>query len=153
MAIDNKQIARRLIEEVWSKGRIDLIDELVDPKFESKDPLIGTLNRDGLREAVRTYRSAFPDLKFEVVSILAEGNYVSVRWIARGTNLGPFMGMNSTGRAATVTGLTLTEVRNGKVISDTFEMDSLGLMRQLGLEPVGTHIPARQQPVETSKRT
>jgi steroid delta-isomerase-like uncharacterized protein len=153
MAIDNKQITRRLIEDVWSKGRVELIDELVDPNFEAKDPLLGTLDRDGLREAVKGYRSAFPDLKFEVVSLLAEGNHVSMRWIARGTNLGPFMGAPSTGRAAVVTGINYTELRNGKVISDTFEFDGLGLMRQLGLNPVSTPIPARRQTVETGKRT
>ena len=153
MAIDNKQLARRLIEEVWNKGKIDLIDELVDPNFEGHDPVIGLEKRDTLRESVKGYRTAFPDLKMDITSIVAEGNYVVTRWTARGTNLGPFMGMGSTGRAATVTGINFGEVRNGKLISDYSEYDALGLMRQLGVESVGMPTPGKQTTTQTGKRT
>lgn len=153
MAIDNKQVARRMIDEVWNKGKYELIDELVDPNYSGRDPMVGALTRDGLRESIKAYRAAFPDLKIEVAAIIGEGNFVCTRWISRGTHRGPLLGMPGTGKSSVVSGINFAEVRGGKLFSDFQEFDSLGLLRQLGLDSVAMPIPAGQQRVETGKRT
>jgi steroid delta-isomerase-like uncharacterized protein len=153
MAIDNKQIAKRIFEELWTKGKLELVDELIDPSFQGHDPMLGTINRDALRESVKGYRGAFPDLKFEVNNVIAEGNFVVVRWTARGTNRGPLMGMQATGKNAVVTGLDYQEVRNGKIVSQHAEFDALGMLRQLGVDAGAMPQPSTRQGVETGKRT
>jgi predicted ester cyclase len=153
MAIDNKQTARRLIEELWSKGKVELLEELVDPNYEGRDPLLGVFKRDGLKENVKAYRSAFPDLKMDVLALIAEGNFVTTRWVARGTHLGPLLGMKGTGRSASITGINVGEFRNGKLINDVGEFDALGLMRQLQLEGITTPIPTRQVTPKTTQQT
>lgn len=151
MAIDNKQLARRLIEEVWNKGNLQLIDELVDPNYDGRDPLVGATKRDGLRESVKAYRTAFPDLKIEVASILSEGNFVCTRWTAKGTHRGTLLGMAPTGKTAVVTGIDFAEVRNGKILVDYAEYDALGLLRQLGLDSVAMPLPSLKPAVESTK--
>lgn len=151
MAIDNKQLARRLNDEVWSKGNLQLIDELIDPTFEGRDPLVGAMNRDALRESVKAYRAAFPDLKIEVASILSEGNFVCTRWTAKGTHRGTLLGMAPTGKTAVVTGIDFGEIRNGKFIADYAEYDALGLLRQLGLDTVAMPVPNLKPVVESTK--
>jgi steroid delta-isomerase-like uncharacterized protein len=152
MATDNKQLARRLIEEVWNKGQLELIDELLDPAYEGHDPLLGTLKRDALRNSVKGYRSAFPDLRFEVNAVLGEGNFVTTRWTARGTHLGPLLGRESTGRSAQVTGISVAEIRNGRIISDYAEWDALGLFRQLGLQDVTVPLAVRKPAPQEQRR-
>lgn len=153
MAIDNKQLARRFFDEVWNRGRLEAIDELVDASYEGRDPIIGLNKRDGLREAVKSYRAAFPDMKFEIVNVLGDGNFVCTRWTVRGTHQGPFMGMEPTGKVAVVTGIDVGEYRNGKLISDVSEYDALGMLRQLGLDTVAMPLPGRRATVKTEKRT
>lgn len=153
MATDNKALTRRLIEEVWNKGNLEVINELVDPNYEGHDPMLGTLKRDGLREAVKSYRTAFPDLKIEVANIVAEGNYVCTRWISRGTNRGPLLGRAGTGKTVVLSGINLAEVRGGKLLVDRQEFDSASLLRQLGADVGAFAVPTGKPAVESTKRT
>ena len=154
MAIDNKQLAKRLYDDVWTKGKLEAIDELIDPSFEGHDPTLGTINRDAFRESVKGYRGAFPDIKFEVNNVITEGNFVLARWTARGTNRGSLMNMPATGKSAVVTGLDLHEVRNGKIVGSHVEFDALGMLRQLGVDASQMPQPSmRQQGTESRKHT
>lgn len=152
MATDIKQLSRRLLDEVWNKGNYEVLDELMDPSFKSEDPVLGTVDKAGFLESVKAYRSAFPDLKLEIVSLVAEGNFVTTRWIARGTNKGKFLGMEPTGKYAETVGLDLAEVRNEKFISDFNVYDSLSLLRQLGLDTVAVPTPELHKKPEFEKR-
>ena len=145
MAYDNKQLTRRVLEEIWSQGKLGVIEELIDPLYEGHDPLMGPLSRDAFRNAVKGYRTAFPDLKLELNAIFGEDNFVTTRWTLRATHLGPFLGTESSGRSAQVTGISLTELRNGRLVSDYTEWDVAGLFRQLGLEDVTVPLAVRRQ--------
>jgi steroid delta-isomerase-like uncharacterized protein len=141
MATDTKQLSRRLIEEVWNNGNLGLLDELCDSSFKSEDPMLGTVGCDGFRESVKAYRTAFPDLKIEILNLVSEGNYVVTRWRATGTHRGPLLGMAPTGKVAVTNGIDFAEVRNGKFVSDYNSFDSLSLLKQLGLDSVGVPVP------------
>lgn len=151
MVFRNKQVTRRLLEEVWNQGKLELIDELLDPAYEGFDPLMGPLKRESYRSAVKGYRRAFPDLELQVRAVVAEGNFVTTRWIAHGTHLGPFLGTESSGRSAEVTGMEMSELSNGKLISGFSEWDALGLFRQLGLEHVTVPLAVRKAAQQQSR--
>lgn len=153
MAFDNKQIARRFIEEVWNKGDLTAVDELLDPGYEGHDPVVGTYKRDGLKQTVESYRSAFPDLKLEIVNLVADDRFVATRWIARGTHLGTFMGIEPTQKKTVVTGIALSELRNGKIVSELNEYDAFGLLRQLGAGDKLMVEPPRTATARPEKRT
>ena len=68
------QLVRRHFEEVWTQGKFDGFDDLYDGAYEGYVPLVGKVDRAGLKSVVNTYRRAFPDLKFEVQDIIQEGD-------------------------------------------------------------------------------
>lgn len=152
MADDDSQVTRRLFEDVWNGGKLQVLEELLDPSFEGRDPLRGPLTAEQYRNAVKGFRLAFPDLRFELNAVVAADNHVTTRWTMRCTHLGPFLGTESTGKSAQVTGINLAELRNGKLVSEYSEWDALALFRQLGLEDVSLPLAARR-PVQQLQRS
>lgn len=153
MAVDNKQVMRRLVDEVWNQGKLEVINELFDKNYKGHDPLLGELTRDGFREAMKGYRSAFPDLKFEITAILADGNYVCTRWVGKGTHRGALGDLQPTGKSATVTGIDFAELRDGRVVADYTEFDTLGFMKQLGATEGALGVPTAARPEPRVKQT
>jgi steroid delta-isomerase-like uncharacterized protein len=136
MSETNKTVSRRLIEEAFNQGKYDVIDELVAPTFVNHDPLTGdTKGPEGTREVIEGYRSAFPDLKVTIEDQLAERDLVATRWTAKGTHKGELLGIAPTGKEATVTGLTIDRIKDGKIVESWNNWDTLGMLRQLGIVP------------------
>jgi steroid delta-isomerase-like uncharacterized protein len=132
----NKAVARRVFGEVFTQGKLERVDELYAPDFVNHG-----LRRDaGLqedREATRGWRSAFPNLEMKVEKLVAEGDLVSVLWIAHGTNTGTGMGRSATGKSIEVRGVTVWRIVDGRIKEEWSAFDELGILRQLGLLPAG----------------
>jgi steroid delta-isomerase-like uncharacterized protein len=135
MAEDNKRISRRIVEEIFGEGRMELADELLTADSLGHDPALPEPIRgpEGLKQAARGYRAGFPDLHIRVDEQCAEGNLVCTRWTATGTHSGEFWGTLPTGKQATVTGMTMDRIENGRVAESWTNWDALGLMQQLGI--------------------
>jgi steroid delta-isomerase-like uncharacterized protein len=133
----NKQISRRLLQDAFGGGRYDVIDELVAPNWVVHDPSVTEDIRGpaGVRQLIETYRSAFPDLQMKVEEQIAEGDRVATRWSARGTHRGPLLGIDATGKEASVTGITIDRIENGEIVESWSNWDTLGLLQQLGVVP------------------
>jgi steroid delta-isomerase-like uncharacterized protein len=134
--MDIKEIARRLIEEPW-RGKLDEVLELVGEDAVahvagSPTPLTG---RDGFRDFVTTYLTAFPDGTITVEDQIAEGDMVATRWTGRGTNTGELMGLPATGRQVTIEGVSYARITDAKVRETWITWDTLALMQQLGAVP------------------
>ena len=79
---------------------------------------------DGVRRSTELYRTLFDDLAFEVVDQAAEDDRVASRWVLAGSNRG---------RDVRLWGITLSHLRDGRIVEDWTGFDSLELLRQLGL--------------------
>jgi steroid delta-isomerase-like uncharacterized protein len=137
-AEENKRISRRLAEEGFAQGNVDVIDEVVAENFVNHDPGAPPdlpPGREGVKVLATLYRSAFPDTQFTIEDIVAEGDKVVTRWKARGTHQGDFAGLPATGKQATVTGITIDRVEGGKIVESWNEYNQLGLLQQLGVVP------------------
>jgi len=132
----NKEIIRRLAEEPW-RGNTDVIDEYVADDYVGHDPSNPEPLRGpaGVKEFVNTYRTAFRDARITVEEQLAEGDVVATRWTGRGIHEGELMGILPTGKEATVSGITISRLRNGKVVEEWTNWDTLGMLVQLGAVP------------------
>jgi steroid delta-isomerase-like uncharacterized protein len=134
-----KSTVRRYYEEVWCRGNVAVVDELMSADYENCDPATpgGVVKgRDAFKALVATYRSAFPDLRLDIVEQFAEGDVVISRWAAIGTHRGALMGVPATGRRANaVDGVTFTRFAGGRIVQDRAVWDALGLLRQLGAVP------------------
>lgn len=133
----NKTISRRIIEEAFNEGRLEVVDELIAATFVNHDPSVtGDLGGpEGTKQLIEQYRAAYPDLRVTVEDQLAEGDRVATRWTARGTHQGELLGIPATGKETTVTGLTIDRIENGKIIESWNNWDTLGMLQQLGVVP------------------
>jgi predicted ester cyclase len=127
----NKAVARRVYDEGLSQGKFEVP---YTPGFVGHGGASTFRHEDGIREA-KGWRSAFPDLRVVVDLAVAEGDLVSVRWTARGTNTGTGNGIPATGRKVQVSGTTIFRFEGGAIAEEWTAGDTLGLMRQLGLMP------------------
>lgn len=129
-----KAIIRRYHEEVWNKGNVKVVDELVAPDYIIHAPL-PTQNREALKQFVSMIHTAFPDWHETIEDLIAEGDKVVLRGTIRGTQKGDYMGIPATGKKIAMTAMHMFRVADGKVAEDWGEADSLGMMQQLGVIP------------------
>lgn len=136
----NAEQSRQMLEESFTTGNFDRVDQLVAPDCVAHDPSIPprlrTLRGPELQKAiVQMYRGAFPDVRMTVDEVIDGGDTVALRWHAEGTHQGELEGLAPTGARATVTGLSVDHWRDGKIVEAWTEWDNLGLARQLGAAP------------------
>src|SRR5215207_9660574 len=138
MAEENKAIARRVCEEVFSaQGDLDAADEIFAPNFVGHDPASPEDIRgpEGVKEFASMFRNAFPDVQLSVEDQVAEGDMVVTRWIASGTHQGEIMGIAPTENRVTVAGTSVERVVDGKIEETWDNYDALGMMQQIGAIP------------------
>ena len=95
----------------------------------------GTYGPDEVFQLIGGFSAAFPDLDFEMEAMLADGDLVSTRMVARATHMYDFMGIVATGRKISCTVMGMVRIRNGKIVEHWSVMDELHLLQQLGLVP------------------
>ena len=133
---ENKAIARRWNEEIWDKGNLAAIDELLAPDFVfNYAPPGAAPDREGYKQTVTNLCAPFADIHSTIEDMVAEGDKVAVRWTWRGTHKGEFMGIAPTGKQVTITGISILRIVGGKIVEEWGEMDNLGMMQQLGAFP------------------
>jgi steroid delta-isomerase-like uncharacterized protein len=136
-AIDKDEVHRDVIS-IWNEGKLDLVDKYYAEDFIYHSP--GQEDIKGI-EAYKSHiiqaRKAFPDIKFTVEEMVLEGDKLASRWTFSGTNTGPLQGgkIPATGKKVTVTGMSLTRIKNGKAVEEFSIADTLGELQQLGLIP------------------
>jgi predicted ester cyclase len=129
----NKALIERLHEEVLNTGDLTPIEELVHPEYLNHNAAEGVpRGRDGFRHTVRFLRDGFPDLRFALDDVIAEGDRVVVRCRFEGTQDGPFMGIPPTGRRVSVQHIHIYRVQDGMVAEHWACRDDVAGMRQLG---------------------
>jgi steroid delta-isomerase-like uncharacterized protein len=132
----NKALALRGIQEVWSKGNLDVVDEIYDASYVYHEPYAGEiLGIDGLKQVVMMYRTGYPDLVFTTEDLIAEGDKVVQRWSCVGTHQGELMGIPATGKRTTTSGISIVRYENGKAVEEWVSWDALGWLQQLGVVP------------------
>lgn len=138
-----KTLVARMADEVWTQGKLDVIDELLAPDSVGYDPTNGeTHGPQGFRELVERYRGAFPDMRMRIDHVAAEGDWVAAHWTATGTHTGELMGIAPTGKQVTVSGMEFNRIADGKLAEAHGLFDALGLLRQVEAIPAGAAAPA-----------
>jgi ubiquinone biosynthesis protein len=88
-----------------------------------------------------SFMYAFPDLRFEIEQLIADGDIVAARLVARGTQQGEFMGLPPSGQPVDVTIMAQVRIIDGRMVEHWNVIDEVHLMEQLGLSP-GTFFDA-----------
>lgn len=112
----NKVLVRRLYDG-FSTGGVDLLDEVVAEGFIDHDPMPDQpAGLVGLKQAVGSFRSAFPDGEMVVEDFVAEGNKVVARVSMSGTHRGEYAGLPGTGRLIRSEGVEIFRIADGKIV-------------------------------------
>jgi steroid delta-isomerase-like uncharacterized protein len=147
MSEQNKTVVRRLIDELWNKGNLQVADEIIAPTYQHHDASTPDFGKgpEGEKKRVNLYRTAFNDFRLNIEDLYAEGETVVARWSCRGVHKGELNGIAPTGKQFAITGITIARFSNGKIVEGFVNWDALGMMRQLGVvpEPVKSMAAAR----------
>jgi steroid delta-isomerase-like uncharacterized protein len=137
MSESNKAVVRRVIEEVWNKGNLQVADELFAPTYTHHDSSTPDVGRgpEGEKKRAAHYRNAFHDFRMNVEDLFSDGETVTARWTCRGNHKGELNGIAPTGKQFAITGITIARFTNGKITEGWVNWDALGLMQQLGVVP------------------
>jgi predicted ester cyclase len=127
-------IIRRWCDEGWTKGNVDVADEIIHPNFKvhGAGGQVIEPGIEGLKALIRQWRTGFPDAVQRVEDIYAVGDKVTVRLTWEGTHLGEFMGVPATGKPVSVETIGIDRVVDGKVVEGWGQLDMLGLLTTIG---------------------
>lgn len=145
MSAENKTVVRRYFEEVWNQRKLEVLDQIIAPQAVNHDPASPDFGKgpEAARKLVQMYLNAFPDSRFTILDMIAEGDRVVARWRAEGTHQGELAGIAPTGRRCIAEGTLTARISGGKM-AETWDMwDALGLMRQIGAVPEPQRFTAR----------
>ena len=132
---ENKALVRRLVE-AWNTRNWGVLDELMVPDcVDHYAPAGQKPGREGYREAEINVTNAFPDIKFTIEDMIAEGDKVAVRLTFSGTHRGEFMGIAPTNKRVTVPEISIWRIVSGKFVEEWGFSDRLGVVQQLGVIP------------------
>ncbi|HET9590348.1 MAG TPA: ester cyclase [Anaerolineales bacterium] len=145
----NKAIVRRFIEELWNQRNLDLAGELfaagcVTHQLRSGMELVpAPRGPDAMKEHVAEWLAGFPDLRFTIEQMVAEGDQVVTRTVMQGTHRGVWLGIPPTKKQVSLRMITIHRIAGGKIVEDWVLLESLGFFQQLGLLPATKEIVAR----------
>ena len=123
----NKALVRRLIDEVMNAGRLDVLEEIYVPR-----------SADAARGWIAPFREAFPDVRMEIVDLVAEGGKVAGRFLCSGTHLGEWRGVAPTRRRfEQIDEVYFFTIEDGRIAGAWGIEDTQARLEQLGLAPTG----------------
>jgi predicted ester cyclase len=124
-AVDHKRTVRRFVEEAVNGNRGDLVDELFTPDMAPR-----------VRDWFGAFRGSFPDIRMEVVELVAEQDQVVARFECSATHLGDWRGHAPTGRRFERVDEVYFFSFSGERIAALWGIeDTLDRFQQLGLDP------------------
>lgn len=119
----NKQVVRRLIKEVMNDGRLDVIDELYDPRLAP-----------AAHRWIEPFLKSFSDIHMRIDQLVAEGDSVVGRFSCSAIHTGSWLGHQPTGRRFTnIAEVYIFRIRAGRITSAWGLEDTYERLRQLGL--------------------
>ena len=133
---ENKAVIRRYVEDVQNGKNWDVYDELTAEDFVNHSAPPGVPDdREGQKMYLGAFMAAFPDCRFAIDDMIAEGDQVVTKKTFTGTHTEELSGIPPTGKHVTLQFADVMRVRDGKIVEHWLAMDQMSFMQQLGLLP------------------
>jgi steroid delta-isomerase-like uncharacterized protein len=136
--MDSKTLAQKLMD-VWNSHKDSEVNNLIGPNYTCHDPASPNefgRGPEGFKQRFQMYNAAFPESKFTVEEIFAEGNKAVVRWSVAAAHRGELFGIKPTNKNVQTSGTSICHIQDGKIAEEWTYWDAYGLLQQLGV--VGT---------------
>ena len=144
-----REITLEGFERMFNSGELDYVDQAIAPDAVDHQEPEGTDFRAHLKEVITVLRTAFPDLRFQVHEILADGQIVACRSTMTGThegplNIGPMSALPITRAKVEVPHMHFFRYDRDGLATDMWHTwDTLLLARQLGAPAPDLRVSAR----------
>ena len=136
MSEENKALVRRVVEEAWNRGNLEVIDEIFAPDYTEHILRPGQeAGIEGYKARVLTTRAAFPDLVCDVQDLIAEDDRIALRYTLRGRHDGELAGIPASGQRMSSDGMAFARFQNGRIVERWQVHDELALLQQIGAFP------------------
>ena len=89
----------------------------------------------GTRAIAEEWTTAFPDWRFDLLALVADGDLVAAHMPYQGTFRRPLYGLPPTGNLARVDEMVIFRIAGGHVVEAWEVYDEAGMWRQLGISP------------------
>ncbi|MCB1856464.1 MAG: ester cyclase [Pseudomonadales bacterium] len=111
MSEQNRETVRRLLQEVWTRGNVALLPELLAADSRAHPmPQLGELRGpDEYMQFIAVYKGAFQDMAFTIEDQFACGDKVATRWVSRVTDTN----RESGDQQIAIDGITITHHDSG----------------------------------------
>jgi steroid delta-isomerase-like uncharacterized protein len=147
MSAEENRLAMQRIERAFNTGEVSIVDEVVHEDHVDQTPHPGDqANREGLKQQIRAMRNAFPDARFEITKMVAEGDWVAYEWRMQGTQRGELFGHPPSGKALRHHGAGFVTFRDGKMVQHRSGDNLRGMLNELGHSPEYRDLVGRLTP-------
>ncbi|MDT0649142.1 ester cyclase [Autumnicola edwardsiae] len=133
---ENKEIQKKFGESI-NTGNLENLRDLVADDVKDHDPAPNQgPGPQGYIDFFTMMRNAFPDMEVEVEQLVADEDNVAFAYTLTGTHKGDFMGVAGTGKSIKARGMQISRFEDGKMVERWGSSDELGILKQIGVDPV-----------------
>jgi predicted ester cyclase len=132
----NAEFIHRWFEEVWNNKSEAAIEEMFAAdgianglNDANGNPLRGP---EGFKVMHRAFLSAYPDLHITVEDTIVEGDKIAARCRVTGSHCGEGIGVAPCNERVEFTGMTIVEVKDGKITEAWNNFDFMEMYKQVG---------------------
>ena len=135
----NKTIARRFIEELWNERKLEVANDIlasdcITHQLRSwQDTMTMPRGPEIIKRHIAEWLTGFPDMRFAIEQVVAEGDRVMMQCVGRGTHLGSWLGIPATGKVITIQTFIIQRIADGHIEEDWVLTDFLGVFQQFGI--------------------
>jgi steroid delta-isomerase-like uncharacterized protein len=133
----NIEIVRKLYDQVLNQNKPELL-----PTLLSEDIVLHTATEErgiaAYQALTDRLRTAFAEMHFTIHDLIASGDRVAVRWSMNAKHNGPLAGIPATGKHVEQRANVIYRIDGGKIAEGWAQMDQVGMLRQLGIDPLAS---------------
>jgi steroid delta-isomerase-like uncharacterized protein len=130
MAMEMDAFVRRLVD-AYSQDSLEDFDNLLRDDVILMRDEEKAHGREEFKGVLRRLRRALPDVEYRIDDAIIAGDKIVLRWNARGTHRGEYLGVPATGRPVSYTGITIFQREGDRIARIWVAADLLSLLRRL----------------------
>jgi len=136
MATNTEKLAKDLIAAINSQD-VDKVLSFFTDDCVYEDVAVGKVNRgkQELKAFVTGWYVFSRDLKFELTSQFSAGDWGATEWIMSGTHTGDVLGIPATNKKFSVRGVSISELRTGRIRRNSDYWNIASFLQQIGILP------------------
>jgi steroid delta-isomerase-like uncharacterized protein len=136
---DNKQLLQKYVKNVIDGQNPSLASYYFAPNFYNHDRAPGEEpGLQGVTAFLGAIFSAFSGFQTTIAEQIAQDDLVVGRWTQSFKNTGPYLSFPASGKDIHIAGITITRVRDGKIVEEWEARDAVSLLVQMGVvQPLG----------------